>query len=123
MRAKKRFPPQADVLDGGQKFPQGRDRRKLAQAGQGEVNGHHDEVGGQDAQRPTGIETSETDLPLGRQMAEELATDQVAAQHEEEVHADPPEAVNLVGQHEAKGPGVVEDDDDDGLAGRRVEGP
>ena len=59
--------------------------------GSRKVNGEDDEVSRQDAQRAAGEEAPEIDALAARERCEELPADQVTAQDEEEIDADPAE--------------------------------
>jgi hypothetical protein len=50
-----------------------------------------------------------------------LPADQVTAEDEEKIDADPPEAINTAGQFESKKRRVINDDDDDGERTEKIE--
>ncbi len=50
-----------------------------------------------------------------------LAADEITAEHEEEIHADPAETVNAIWQREAEDPCVIEDHDEDRERAEKVE--
>jgi hypothetical protein len=52
---------------------------------------------------------------------EQLPADQVTAEDEEEIDADPAEAIDATGRVETEKRGVVNDDDDDGEGAKKIE--
>src|SRR5205807_1683957 len=88
------------------------------------------QVSRQDAQSAAGEEASKMERATpritrrGRPVSnwrEELAADQVTAEDEEEIDADPAEAVDAAGRFETEKGGVINDDDDDGEGAEKVE--
>ena len=112
---------QADVLNREEKLPERRDLREFAQGWQKEVDREDDEVGGHDAQSAAREEAAELDGAGARELRQELATNEVAAEDEEQVDADPAEAVRLAGKRETENAGVINDDDDDRECAEEVE--
>ena len=50
-----------------------------------------------------------------------MATDQVTAEDEKQIHADPAEAIDAAGRSETEKRGVVDGDDDDGKGAEKIE--
>ncbi len=67
------------------------------------------------------IEAAEANGMMARERREELSADEVAAEHEEEVDADPAEAMYLPRESESKNSAVIKDDNDDRERAQEIE--
>ena len=112
---------QPNVLGGEKKFPERKHFRILAPRWEQDIDGENDEVGWQDAQGAPGKEAAEPDPLPARDRGEELSADQVTAENEKKIDADPAEAVDPAGKREAHDAGVVDDDDDDRESAEKIE--
>ena len=61
------------------------------------------------------------DVSAARERGQKLAADQVTAQNEEEIDADPAEAIEAAGRFESEERGVIDGDDDDGQRAEKIE--
>jgi len=58
---------------------------------------------------------------FARERGEQLSADQVTAEDEKKIDADPAEAINAAGQFESEKRRVINDDDDDGERTEKIE--
>ena len=58
---------------------------------------------------------------MSRELREQLPADQIAAEDEEEIDADPAETMDVAGKRETHDTGVVNDDNDDGEGAEKIE--
>ena len=61
------------------------------------------------------------DVSAARERGQKLAADQVTAENEEEIDADPAEAIDAAGRFESEERGVIDGDDDDGQRAEKIE--
>jgi len=112
---------QPEVLDGEKKFPERKHFRILAPRRQQEIDGEDNQIRRQNAQGAPGEESSELDGLTTRERREQLSTNEVTAQNEEEIDADPAEAIEAAGRFESEERGVIDGDDDDGQRAEKIE--
>jgi hypothetical protein len=112
---------QPEILDRKKKFPERKHFRVLAPRWQQKIDGEDDEIGRQDAQGAPGEEAPELDPLPARDRREQLSADQVAAENEEKVDADPAETVGDAGQRKAHDARVIDDNDDDRESAEKIE--
>ena len=110
-----------DVLDRQQKFPGREDLRIFSPRWEEKVNREDNQISRQNAQGAPGEESSEMDVSAARERGQKLAADQVTAQNEEEIDADPAEAIEATGRFESEERGVIDGDDDDGQRAEKIE--
>jgi len=110
-----------DVLDRQQKFPGREDFRIFAPRWEEKVNRENNQISRQNAQGAPGEESPELDVSAARERSQKVAADQVTAQNEEEIDADPAEAIDAAGRFESKKRGVIDRDDDDGDRTKKIE--
>jgi hypothetical protein len=108
-------------LDRDDKFPERKHFGVLAPGGQEGVDRKHDEIGRQNAQDPPGKETSQLDGLVTGKWREELPADQVTAQDEKEIDADPAEAIEASRSFETEKRGMINRDDDDSCSAEKIE--
>ena len=113
--------PEPDVLDRQQKFPGREDFRIFAPRGEEKVNREDNQISRQNAQGAPGEEPAEVDVSATRERGQKLAADQVTAQNEEEIDADPAEAIDATGRFESEERGVIDGDGDDGQRAEKIE--
>ena len=118
-----------EVLCKGEEFPGGGQFAAFFKPRKQEVEGEHEEVGGDDTQKPFEIEFPIRDVFLSGHFGEELAAYQKAAEDKEKVYSCPAEAADkaqpvrvaedtiVIDKHEddGQGPEVVQ-------AGETIEG-
>ena len=110
-----------DVLDRQQKFPGREAFRIFAPRWEKKVNREDNQISRQNAQGAPGEESSELDGLTTRERREQLSTNEVTAQNEEEIDADPAEAIEAAGRFESEERGVIDGDDDDGQRAEKIE--
>src|SRR5437870_2482421 len=100
------------ILQRDEKFPRRGHFRIFTPPRQQKVNGENDEIGRQNTKGAAGEEPSQINLLTARERMEELATDQVTAEHEKKIDPDPTEPVHPAGEWEAHDAGVINNDHD-----------
>ncbi len=111
-----------NVLDREKKFPE-----RLCHVGilpprrQQKVNRQNDKVRRHDPQDAASEEAPKLDRLFARERGEQLSADQVTAEDEKKIDADPAEAINAAGQFESEKRRVINDDDDDGERTEKIE--
>ena len=78
----------------GQKPPQRLQSTAFLHLGENEIDRHGGKIGGEYAQRPVQVEVLEPDVAVAVDIGEQLVADQIAAEHEEQIHAGPAEAAD-----------------------------
>jgi hypothetical protein len=98
-----------DVLNKAEELPSRRDIGKLTQIGQEEVNREHYQIRRQNAQGPTPEEQQQIGRLIAPDWSEKLPSDQIPAEDEKQIDANPAEALNIAWQAEPENSGVVKD--------------
>jgi hypothetical protein len=111
----------ADVLHGNEKFPERRNFWIFPPGRQQEVNRQDNEVGGHDPQGATGKETPQVDALTASERREQLAADEVTAEHEEKIDTYPAETVHATGERKTHDTCVVDDHHDNGECAEKIE--
>jgi len=111
---------EANVLDGDEKLPERKHFRILTPGGQERVNRKHDEISRQNAQGAAREKTTELNRFRAGEWGQELIADQVTAQDEEEIDADPAEAVEVPRSFEAEERGVINRNDEDSYGAEKI---
>jgi hypothetical protein len=118
---KGRAAAEPNVLDGAEKLPEGENLRILPPRWQEKVDRENDEVRRENAQGAAGKEAPEFDLVAARERREELAADQITAEDEEEINADPAETIEPAGRFETEKRRVINRDNDDCQRAKKIE--
>jgi len=113
---------QGDVLNGHEKFPE-----RLGHVGifaprrNQKVNRENHEVRRHDPQDTARVKSAEIQTLIARELGEELAANQVAAENEEKVDTNPTPAVDATRQRKTHDAGVINDHDDDRERAEKIE--
>ena len=99
---------QPKVLCEGEEAPEGRQFAAFLKSRDSKVQGYHNEVGRDDAEKAFDIELSVGYGFVAYHPAEELSPDEVAAEYEEEVDACPSEAAYLIHMRRMSEDAIVE---------------
>jgi len=110
-----------DVLDRKEKLPERENFRILPPRWQEKVNREHHKIGRENAQGAAGKESPEFDVVAARKRREELAADQITAEDEEEINADPAETIEAARRFETEERGVINRDNDDCQRPKKIE--
>jgi hypothetical protein len=112
---------QTDVLHRDQEFPEWGNLRELPQRWEGKVNRENNKVRGHDSQDTAHEEAPEVDALPTLERREQLSADEITAEDEEKIDADPAEAMPMVRKREAENAGVIDNNGDDGKRTEKIE--
>jgi len=113
---------QRDVLNGQQKFPERLGHiRILAPRGKQKVNRENHKVRRHDPQDATRVESRQIQMLATRDLRQELAANQIAAENKKEIDADPTPSMDATRQRETHDASVINDDDDDCQRAEKIE--
>ena len=118
---KGRAAAEPNVLDGEEKLPERENLRILAPRWQEKVDRENDEIRRENAQGAAGKESAKFDAVAARERREELAADQVTAEDEEEIDADPAETIEAAGRFETEKRPVINRDNNDCERAKKIE--
>jgi hypothetical protein len=110
-----------DVLDGKQKFPERKNLGILAPSWQEKVDRENNKISREDAQGAPSKESPKLDVTAAGNRREELAADQVTAENEEEIDADPAETIEAARRFETEKRGVINRNNDDCQGAKKIE--
>jgi len=111
-----------NVLDRQKKFPERlRHVGILAPRRQQKVNRQNDKVSRHNPQDAASEEAPKLDRLFARERGEQLSADQVTAEDEKKIDADPAEAINTAGQFESEKRRVINDNNNDGERTEKIE--
>ena len=111
-----------NVLDRQKKFPERlRHVGILAPRRQQKVNRQNDKISRHDPEDAASEEAPKLDRLFAGERGEQLPADQVTAQDEEKIDADPAEAIDAAGQFESEKRRVINDDNNDGKRAEKIE--
>ena len=118
---KGRAAAEPDVLDRKEKLPERENLRILPPRWQEKVDRENHKIGRENTQGAPGKESPEFDMVAAGERREELAADQITAEDEEEINADPAETIEAARRFETEERGVINRDNDDCQRPKKIE--
>ena len=107
-------------MDRNEKLPERKHFGILTPRGQQKVDRENNKISRENAKGAPGKEPTDPDVLAAHERRQQLSANQVTAQDEEKIDADPAKTVDAAGRFKTEEGGVINGDDDDGKGAEKI---